>query len=296
MSRKIEIAIAALRCPPGNASVTNLSGGEKRRVALCRLLISQPDVLLLDEPTNHLDAESVAWLEKYLKDYKGTMMAITHDRYFLDNITNWILEVDRGKLFPFKGNYTKWLGEKHKRLAIETKQEANRVKQIEKELEWIRASPKGRQSKSKARIANYEQLVSDSKRYRSVTPGTIVIPPGPRLGNIVFDVKNISKSVGDRVLFKDLSFKIPPGATVGIIGPNGAGKTTLINILSGEEQPDSGTVKIGSTVKMAYVSQSRLKQLDPENTIYEEVSAGKDVLTLGDVEMPTRAYLAAVTI
>ena len=294
LDRKIEVAINALRCPPGNASVENLSGGEKRRVALCRLLISQPDVLLLDEPTNHLDTESVAWLERYLKEYKGTVMTITHDRYFLDNITNWILELDRGKPFIYKGNYSKYLLERQKRYELEAKQETNKIKSMKEELEWIKQSPKARQSKSKARIATYEKMVETTNKLQTLPAGNIIIPPGPRLGNVVVHANNITKKINDRILFENLTFIIPPGAIVGIIGPNGSGKSTLLNILIGESQPDSGVVKLGGTVKMAYVSQSRVQQLDPDNTIYEEVSQGQDTIYVGQTSLHTRTYLAAV--
>jgi ATP-binding cassette ChvD family protein len=288
LPRKIEIAMDALRCPPRDASVEQLSGGEKRRVALCRLLLQKPDMLLLDEPTNHLDAESVAWLERYLQDYTGTVVLITHDRYFLDNVVQWILELDRSQGFPFEGNYSSWLEQKHKRLATEQKQETARQKQLVRELEWIRQSPKGRQSKSKARIQSYEALLNESYD-RGSGDGAISIPPGPRLGNIVIEATGLSKGFGDRLLIEGLDFKLPPGGIVGVIGPNGAGKTTLFKMLTGQDFPDAGSLKVGETVVMGYVDQSR-DALDPKKTVWEEISGGHDEIILGKRAMPSRAY------
>lgn len=288
LDRRIEIAMDALRCPPADAPVAPLSGGEKRRIALCRLLLQHPDMLLLDEPTNHLDAESIAWLERHLQEYKGTVVLITHDRYFLDNVVGWILELDRGQCLPFEGNYSAWLEQKQKRLVQEQKQETARQKQLEQELEWIRQSPKARQSKSKARIQSYEELLAQNYDAGS-GDGAIMIPPGPRLGGLVIEADKVSKGFGDRLLFENLSFRIPPGGIVGIIGPNGAGKTTLSKIITGQEQPDSGSVRIGDTVVMAYVDQSR-DALNPNKTIWEEISNGLDVVELGKRSMPSRAY------
>ncbi len=288
LDRQIEIAMDALRCPAADATVTTLSGGEKRRVALCSLLMQKPDLLLLDEPTNHLDAESVAWLERHLQEYKGTVVLITHDRYFLDNVVSWILEVDRGQGFPFEGNYSQWLESKQKRLMQEQKTESHRQKQLESELEWIRQSPKGRQSKSKARINAYEDLLKQNYDTGS-GDGCIVIPAGERLGDLVMDIKNVSKGYGDRLLIDDLSFRFPRGGIVGVIGPNGAGKSTLIKMLTGQEQPDTGTIEVGDSVNMGYVDQSR-DALDDKKSIWEEISGGLDVVELGKKTVPSRAY------
>lgn len=290
LDRKIQIAMDALRCPPGEYSVENLSGGEKRRVALCRLLISQPDILLLDEPTNHLDAESVAWLERHLQEYPGTVVAITHDRYFLDNIAGWILELDRGHGIPWEGNYSSWLEQKQKRLAQEEKQESKRQKQLERELDWVRQSPRGRQAKSKARITAYESLLSQEHE-KSQEDLEIFIPPGPRLGELVIDANGVSKAYGDVLLFENLSFNLPRGGIVGVIGPNGAGKTTLFKMITGREKPDTGTFKIGETVKLAYVDQSR-DSLDPNKTIFQEICDGQEIVMLGNREVNGRAYVA----
>lgn len=290
LERTIEIAMDALRCPPADADVTKLSGGEKRRVALCRLLLSKPDMLLLDEPTNHLDAESIAWLQTYLKNYTGTVVMITHDRYFLDNVTGWILEMDRGEGIPFEGNYTSWLEQKEKRLAQEQNAENNRQKMLKEELEWVRQSPKARQAKSKARITAYEELLKKSTE-KVPDIAQIVIPAGPRLGQVVLEAKNLSKAFGDKLLFDDLSFNLPAGGIVGVIGPNGAGKTTLMRIITGSEQPDSGTFRLGETVKLGYVDQSR-DALDPNKTVWQEISEGKDILTLGKREINSRAYVS----
>ena len=289
LERQLEVAADALRLPPWDAKVGPLSGGEKRRVALCRLLLSKPDMLLLDEPTNHLDAESVDWLEKFLHDYTGTVVAVTHDRYFLDNAAEWILELDRGRGIPWKGNYTQWLEQKDQRLKQEAQQEKSRQKAIEKELEWVRSASKGRQSKGKARLARFDELNAVDYQRRNET-NEIFIPPGERLGNEVIEFKNVTKSFGDRVLIEDLSFKIPAGAIVGIIGPNGAGKSTLMKMITGVEQPDSGEVKRGHTVKLAYVDQSR-GALDPKNNVWQEVSGGSDILTVGNFEIQSRAYI-----
>ena len=289
LDSKLEQAMDALRCPPGDASVSVISGGERRRVALCRLLLQEPDVLLLDEPTNHLDAESVAWLEQHLAQYKGTVLAVTHDRYFLDNVAGWILELDRGEGIPFKGNYSSWLEQKQQRLAVEEKQESRRVKTLERELEWIRMNPKGRQSKSKARISAYEKMLSDEQEKRNEEI-EIYIPPGPRLGNLVIEAQKVSKGYGDNLLYEDLNFSLPPGGIVGIIGPNGAGKTTLFRMIMGQEKPDSGAIRIGDTVKLAYVDQNR--PLDPVKSIWQEISGGEDLITLGNREVNSRAYVA----
>lgn len=288
LERKVEIAMDALRCPPGDTAVHALSGGEKRRVALCRLLLSQPDLLLLDEPTNHLDAESVAWLERHLQEYKGAVILITHDRYFLDNVVGWILELDRGQGIPYEGNYSRWLEQKQKRLATENKQESSRQKQLARELEWIQQSPKGRQSKSKARIAAYETLLSASHDTGS-GDGAIYIPAGERLGDIVIEADNVSKAYDGRLLFENLSFNLPRGGIVGVIGPNGAGKTTLSKIMCGLEKADVGTLRIGETVQMAYVDQVR-DALNNEKTVWEEISEGHDEISLGKRVIPSRAY------
>ncbi len=287
---KLERAADALRLPPWDAQIKNLSGGEKRRVALCRLLLSTPDMLLLDEPTNHLDAESVAWLEHYLTEFPGTVVAITHDRYFLDNAAQWILELDRGEGIPFEGNYSSWLEQKEARLGLEQKQEASRQKSIKSELEWVRSNPKGRRAKSKARLAAFEELNSKETQHRAETQ-ELYIPPGERLGELVFDLNNISKSFDDKLLYENLSFQVPRGAIVGIIGPNGAGKSTLFNILSGREQPDTGSVTVGETVDIAYIDQEH-DNLDPNNSVWEEVSGGADSLKIGNVELNSRAYLS----
>jgi energy-dependent translational throttle protein EttA len=289
LERQLEVAADALRLPPWDALIGPLSGGEKRRVALCRLLLSKPDMLLLDEPTNHLDAESVDWLETFLHDYPGTVVAVTHDRYFLDNAAEWILELDRGRGIPWKGNYTEWLEQKGERLKQEANQEKSRQKALQKELEWIRTAAKGRQSKGKARINRFEELNSVEYQRRNET-NEIFIPPGERLGQEVIEFKNVTKSFGDRVLIEDLSFKIPPGAIVGIIGPNGAGKSTLMKMIMEQEKPDSGEVKHGHTVKLAYVDQSR-DALDPKNNVWQEVSGGSDILTIGTFEIQSRAYI-----
>ena len=289
LERQLEVAADALRLPPWEALVGPLSGGEKRRVALCRLLLSKPDMLLLDEPTNHLDAESVDWLETFLHDYPGTVVAVTHDRYFLDNAAEWILELDRGRGIPWKGNYTEWLEQKGERLQQEANQEKSRQKALAKELEWIRTAAKGRQSKGKARINRFEELNSVEYQRRNET-NEIFIPPGERLGQEVIEFKNVTKSFGDRVLIEDLSFKIPPGAIVGIIGPNGAGKSTLMKMIMNLEKPDTGEVKHGHTVKLAYVDQSR-DALDPKNNVWQEVSGGSDILQIGNFEIQSRAYI-----
>lgn len=289
LERQLEVAADALRLPPWDAKVGPLSGGEKRRVALCRLLLSKPDMLLLDEPTNHLDAESVDWLEKFLQDYAGTVVAVTHDRYFLDNAAEWILELDRGRGIPWKGNYTEWLEQKDARLKQEANQEKSRQKAIEKELEWVRSAAKGRQSKGKARLARFEELNSVDYQRRNET-NEIFIPPGERLGQEVVEFKNVSKSFGDRMLIDDLSFKVPPGAIIGVIGPNGAGKSTMMKMIMGKETPDSGEVKLGHTTKLAYVDQSR-DALDPKNNVWQEVSGGSDIITIGNFEIQSRAYI-----
>jgi len=294
LDREIEVAMDALRVPPGDADVTTLSGGERRRVALCRLLLSAPDILLLDEPTNHLDAESVAWLERFLDEYKGTVVAVTHDRYFLDNVAGWILELDRGRGIPYRGNYSSWLEQKEKRLALEEKTASNRQKALSKELEWVRMSPKGRQAKGKARLASYERLVAEEADAQRIGgQADIRIPLAPRLGDLVVEAEGLAKGFGDRLLFDNLSLSLPPGGIVGVIGPNGAGKTTLFKMITGQEQPDAGTLRIGETVRMAYVDQSR-DDLDPRKTVYEEISDGRDIIDLGGGnEMQARAYTAA---
>ncbi|MFT9400586.1 energy-dependent translational throttle protein EttA [Acetobacter sp.] len=291
LDRKLEIALDALRCPPADSPVDKLSGGERRRVALCRLLIEKPDILLLDEPTNHLDAESVAWLEKTLHDYQGTVMVITHDRYFLDNVTNWILEIERGRGLPFEGNYSSWLEQKRKRLAQEEKEESARQRALAAEQEWIGSSPKARQAKSKSRIARYEEMLAASAEKQNGV-ADIVIAPGPRLGGTVIEADHLCKGFGERLLIDDLNFKLPPGGIVGVIGPNGAGKSTLFKMIVGTEKPDSGELKIGETVKLGYVDQSR-DDLDPNKTVWEEISGGTDVIYLGKRSVPSRAYVGA---
>jgi len=288
LDHRVERAMDALRLPPGDAECDKLSGGEKRRVALCRLLLEKPDMLLLDEPTNHLDAESVAWLERFLHDYPGTVVAVTHDRYFLDNVAGWILELDRGHGYPFEGNYSGWLEYKQKRLADEQKQESSRKKTLERELEWVRSSPKARQAKSKARLAAYESLLAQDKD-KAYEATDIYIPPGPRLGDVVVEAKGLKKAFGDRLLFEDLSFNLPRGGIVGIIGPNGAGKTTLFRMIVGKEKPDAGELRLGETVKLAYVDQSR-DALDPKKSVWQEISGGEDKIVIGKREVPSRAY------
>jgi len=290
LDSRLEMAMDALRCPPGDTSVGVLSGGERRRVALCRLLLRKPDILLLDEPTNHLDAETVAWLEEHLKRYAGTVIAVTHDRYFLDNVAGWILELDRGEGIPWKGNYSSWLEQKENRLRQEEKTESERRKTLQRELEWIRMSPKGRHAKSKARIASYEVLLANESE-KVAKELEIYIPPGPRLGGVVIESRGVTKSYGDRILMENLSFSLPPGGIVGIIGPNGAGKTTLLRLITGQEKPDSGIIRIGETVKIAYVDQSR-DILDPEKTLWEVISDKQDTIQLGSRQVNSRAYVA----
>jgi len=289
LDSKLEQAMDALRCPPGETSVKIISGGERRRVALCRLLLQEPDVLLLDEPTNHLDAESVAWLELHLQQYKGTVIAVTHDRYFLDNVAGWILELDRGEGIPFQGNYSSWLEQKRARLAVEEKQESKRQRVLQRELEWVRLNPKGRHAKSKARISAYEKMFAEeaSKKEEEIE---IYIPPGPRLGDVVIQAEGVAKSFGENVLYEDMNFSLPPGGIIGIIGPNGAGKTTLFRMITGQEKPDKGTIRIGETVKLSYVDQNR--PLDPNKTIWQEISGGEELIRLGAREMNSRAYVA----
>lgn len=289
LERTIQIAMDALRCPPADADVTKLSGGERRRVALCRLLLQKPDLLLLDEPTNHLDAESVAWLEQHLKEYKGTVVMVTHDRYFLDNVTGWILELDRGQGIPYEGNYSSWLEQKQKRLEQEAREESARQKTLADELAWIKKNPKARQAKSKARINAYDELLSQAVKDK-ITHAYINIPMTDRLGDLVIEAENLTKAYGDRVLIDHLSFKIPKGAIVGIIGPNGAGKTTLFRMITGQEKPDSGQIKIGETVDLGYVDQTR-DELDPNKNVWEEISDGLDIIELGKKQMPSRAYV-----
>jgi len=291
LDRTVEIAMDALRCPPGDAAVEKLSGGEKRRVALARLLLEKPDLLLLDEPTNHLDAESVAWLERFLREYKGSVVMVTHDRYFLDNVTGWILELDRGQGIPYEGNYTAWLEQKDKRLEVEQSIEATRQRALKEELDWVRTAPKARMAKSKARLKAYEELLAASQE-QDLSKTQIVIPPPPRLGDLVIEATGITKSFGDRMLIENLSFNLPPAGIVGIIGPNGAGKTTLFRMLTGQEKPDSGVVRIGPTVVMGYVDQSR-DALDPNKTVWQEISNGLDMIPIGKKEIPSRAYVGA---
>jgi energy-dependent translational throttle protein EttA len=289
LESKLEQAMDALRCPPPETPVSVISGGERRRVALCRLLLQEPDVLLLDEPTNHLDAESVAWLEQYLGKYTGTVLAVTHDRYFLDNVAGWILELDRGEGIPFQGNYSSWLEQKQSRLALEEKQESKRQKSLARELEWVRLNPKGQQAKSKARVAAYEKMLAEESegRHEEIE---IFIPPGPRLGNSVIEARNVAKSFGDTLLYEGMSFALPPGGIIGVIGPNGAGKTTLFRMIIGEERPDSGSIHIGETVHLGYVDQNR--PLNPDATIWQEISGGEDLLMVGSREVNSRAYVA----
>lgn len=291
IDRTVDMAMEALRCPPADANVKNLSGGERRRVALCRLLLEKPDLLLLDEPTNHLDAESVAWLQRFLTDYKGTVVMITHDRYFLDNVTGWILELDRGSGIPYEGNYTAYLESKRKRLEQEEREENTRQKTLARELEWMGKSPSARRAKSKARINAYEELLEQSEK-TDQRNAQIVIPTPPRLGQLVIEAKNIRKGFGDRLLIDNLSFSLPPGGIVGVIGPNGAGKSTLFKMITGVEQPDEGTFKVGDTVKLGYVDQSR-DSLDPNHNVWEEISGGTDIIKLGKIELQSRAYVAA---
>jgi energy-dependent translational throttle protein EttA len=288
LDSRLEMAMDALRCPPGDTPVKVLSGGERRRVALCRLLLQKPDILLLDEPTNHLDAESVAWLEQHLRQYAGTIIAVTHDRYFLDNVAGWILELDRGEGIPWKGNYSSWLEQKQERLRREEKQESERQKTLERELEWIRMAPKARHAKSKARINSYEALLGQQTEQRA-RELEIYVPPGPRLGAVVIEAEGVSKAYGDRLLVEGMTFRLPPGGIVGVIGPNGAGKTTLFRMITGEEQPDAGAIRVGETVQLGYVDQSRT--LDPEKTIWEEISGGQDAIKLGPREVNSRAYV-----
>jgi len=290
LSRKIEIAMDALRCPPGDSGVANLSGGEKRRVALCKLLLSEPDILLLDEPTNHLDAESVSWLERFLEEYKGTVVAVTHDRYFLDNVAGWILEIDRGQCIPYEGNYSGWLDQKQKRLQQESREEKARQRALKEELDWIRQPAKARQTKQKARIQSYETLLNESKE-KAPDTAQIVIPPGPRLGTNVINVQGVTKGFEEKMLIEDLSFQLPPGGIVGVIGPNGAGKSTLFKMITGQDTPDEGTFAVGETVEMGYVDQSR-DSLDANKNVWEEISGGDDIIDLGRREMQSRAYVS----
>ncbi|GAA2762573.1 energy-dependent translational throttle protein EttA [Streptomyces paradoxus] len=292
LDAQLEQAMDALGCPPGDWPVTNLSGGERRRVALCKLLLEQPDLLLLDEPTNHLDAESVNWLEQHLAKYPGTVVAVTHDRYFLDNVAQWICEVDRGRLYPYEGNYSKYLETKAARLKVEGQKDAKRQKRLKEELEWVRSNAKGRQAKSKARLARYEEMAAEADKMRKLDFEEIQIPPGPRLGNVVVEVSNLSKGFGEKLLIDDLSFTLPRNGIVGIIGPNGAGKTTLFKMIQGIEEPDSGAIKVGDTVKISYVDQSR-ENIDPKKTLWAVVSDELDYINVGQVEMPSRAYVSA---
>jgi ATP-binding cassette ChvD family protein len=293
LDSQLEQAMDALRCPPPDADVSVLSGGERRRVALCKLLLSQPDLLLLDEPTNHLDAESVQWLESHLEQYAGTVVAVTHDRYFLDNVAEWILELDRGRAYPYEGNYSTYLETKQSRLKVEGQKDAKRAKRLKEELEWVRSNAKGRQAKSKARLERYEEMAAEAEKTRKLDFEEIQIPPGPRLGSQVVEIDALSKGFGDRLLIDNLSFTLPRNGIVGIIGPNGAGKTTLFKMLMGDEEPDSGTIKIGETVRIAYVDQDRSGISDPKKTLWEVVSDGLDFINVGQVEMPSRAYVSA---
>ncbi len=288
LDARLDLAMDALRCPPADRVVDNLSGGERRRVALCRLLLKKPDILLLDEPTNHLDAETVAWLEKHLQQYAGTVIAVTHDRYFLDNVAGWILELDRGEGIPWKGNYSSWLDQKAKQLEMEEKGESARAKQLERELEWVSMSPKGRHAKSKARIERYEKLANEEGKEK-IKESRLFFPVGPRLGNVVIKAEGVAKAYDDKLLYENLSFEVPPGAVVGLIGPNGAGKTTLLRMLTGQEKPDRGTIKLGETVRLGYADQMRSK-LDPEKSVWEQISGGLDIIKLGKREVPSRAY------
>jgi energy-dependent translational throttle protein EttA len=288
LDSRVDIAMEALRCPPGDAEIEKLSGGERRRVALCRLVLSRPDMLILDEPTNHLDAESVAWLERFLQEYTGTVVAVTHDRYFLDNVAEWILELDRGKGYPFKGNYSSWLEQKRARLAQEEKQESSRQRKLKQELEWVQASPRARQAKSKARLQAYEELLAKANKGSS-DPSEISMPPGPRLGDLVIEADKLKKGFGDKLLIDDLTFRLPRSGIVGVIGPNGAGKTTLFRMLVGQEKPDAGALRIGDTVKIAYVDQSR-DSLKPDSNVWQEISGGEEKLSLGKREIASRAY------
>ncbi|MEQ1780770.1 MAG: energy-dependent translational throttle protein EttA, partial [Hyphomonadaceae bacterium] len=288
---RIEMAMEALRCPPGDADVTKLSGGEIRRTAICALLLSKPDMILMDEPTNHLDAESVAWLQNYLSNFPGCVILVTHDRYFLDQITTWILELDRGQGIPYEGNYSVWLEKKAKRIAQESREEAGRQKSLNRELEWVKASPKARQAKSKARMNAYEEKAAAAEREK-ITTAQIRIPPGPRLGSVVIEAEHLNKAFGEKLLMEDLSFKLPPGGIVGVIGPNGAGKTTLFKMITGREQPDGGTFKVGETVKLGYIDQSR-DSLNDKNTVWQEISGGLDIMEIGGIEQPSRAYVGA---
>ncbi|HKK51397.1 MAG TPA: energy-dependent translational throttle protein EttA, partial [Myxococcota bacterium] len=291
IDRTLDVAMEALRCPPPETDVTTLSGGEKRRVALCRLLLSKPDMLLLDEPTNHLDAESVAWLERFLHEYPGTVVAVTHDRYFLDNVAGWILELDRGQGIPWQGNYSSWLEQKNKRLAVEEKQASAHARTLSRELEWIKMSPRARQAKGKARIKAYDQLVKEGVD-RTPERVEIAIPVPPRLGDVVVEAKDLRKGFDDRLLFDELSFALPPGGIVGIIGPNGAGKTTLFKMIAGEEKPDAGDLRLGETVKLSYVDQER-RDLDPEKTVWEVISGGEEKIQIGSREVPSRAWVSS---
>jgi ATP-binding cassette ChvD family protein len=291
LERTVDIALDALRCPPGDWEVANLSGGERRRVALCKLLLEKPDMLLLDEPTNHLDAESVAWLERTLREYPGAVLVVTHDRYFLENVTNWILELERGRGYPYQGNYTAWLEQKQKRLFQEEKEESARQRALAEEREWIASSPKARQAKSKARIQRYEDMLAASQE-RVAGEAEIVIPPAPRLGNTVIEAEGLAKAYGEKLLFEGLDFKLPPGGIVGVIGPNGAGKTTLFRLITGQDTPDAGSLRVGETVKLGYVDQSR-DSLDPNKTVWQEISSGEEVLYLGKRSIQSRAYVAA---
>ncbi len=291
LDRNVEIAMDAMRLPPGDAAVSTLSGGEKRRVALCKTLLERPDILLLDEPTNHLDAESVAWLERHLQDYPGTVVAVTHDRYFLDNVAGWILELDRGQGIPWQGNYTSWLEQKQERLAKEEKQESNRRKTLARELEWVRMAPRARVAKNRARLARYEQLAGEAADRRDEAI-VLQIPPGPHLGDLVVQSEGVKKGYGERLLFEDMTFRLPPGGIIGVIGPNGAGKTTLFRMIVGQESPDGGTLRVGDTVVSSYVDQSR-ETLNPENTIFQEITGGLDQIPLGKRKVPARAYVAS---